>query len=170
MILAATALIPLSMAIFGFSALLSLVGIGSYIAFVIYSFVCKPKTEESHKKKDIETAGNPDKAGEESDSDSEEEHNDASLLKGIGYLIVGGGLIFFCSEPFIEAVVEVSEKLHVNPILLAFFLAPVASEMPEILESISLSRKGKENSINIAFSNLVGGTITKTTLLCGVRI
>lgn len=45
-----------------------------------------------------------------------------------------------------------------------------ASEMPEILESISLSRKGRSQSINIAFSNLVGGTITKTTLLCGVSI
>jgi Ca2+/Na+ antiporter len=40
--------------------------------------------------------------------------------------------------------------------------------MPEILESISLSRKGKIQNINIAVSNLMGGTITKTTLLCGV--
>jgi Ca2+/Na+ antiporter len=56
----------------------------------------------------------------------------------------------------------------VNAILLAFFLAPIASEMPEILESISLSRKGNTQNINIAYSNLVGGTITKTTLLLGV--
>jgi Ca2+/Na+ antiporter len=56
----------------------------------------------------------------------------------------------------------------VNAILLAFFLAPIASEMPEILESISLSRKGNTQNINIAYSNLIGGTITKTTLLLGV--
>eukprot|EP01126_Amoeba_proteus_P027373 TRINITY_DN2717_c0_g1_i6.p1 TRINITY_DN2717_c0_g1~~TRINITY_DN2717_c0_g1_i6.p1 ORF type:complete len:112 (-),score=14.12 TRINITY_DN2717_c0_g1_i6:257-592(-) len=40
--------------------------------------------------------------------------------------------------------------------------------MPEILESISLSRKGKSQNINIAVANLAGGTITKTTLLCGI--
>jgi len=40
--------------------------------------------------------------------------------------------------------------------------------MPEILESISLSRKGHRQSINVAVSNLMGGTITKTTLLCGI--
>ena len=62
----------------------------------------------------------------------------------------------------------ICNRLDVNPVLLAFFLAPVASEMPEILESISLSRRGRTQSINIAFSNLVGGTMTKTTLLCSV--
>lgn len=55
-----------------------------------------------------------------------------------------------------------------SPTLLAFFLAPIASEAPEILESISLSRKGNPQSINVAFSNLVGGTLSKTTLLCAV--
>jgi Ca2+/Na+ antiporter len=57
---------------------------------------------------------------------------------------------------------------QVSPTLLAFFLAPIASEAPEILESISLSRKGHPQSINVAFSNLVGGTLSKTTLLCAV--
>lgn len=155
------------LALFGFNALLSIVGIGSYLAFIIYSFICKPKSESEQKKVDLEAPNGP--AGDE-ESDSEEEgHGEAPLSKGIAFLVVGGLLIFLFSEPFISAVVAISERVHVNPILLAFFLAPIASEMPEILESVSLSRKGKENSINIAFSNLIGGTITKTTLLCGVR-
>ncbi len=80
------------------------------------------------------------------------------------YLAVGGTLIFVCrrvtpmrqgsllaffadfvllqSSPFIDAVVDLSAVLKVSPTLLAFFLAPIASEMPEILEAISLSRKG----------------------------
>ena len=59
-------------------------------------------------------------------------------------------------------------KVH-EPRVKGIYKTP-ASEAPEILESISLSRKGNSQNINIAFSNLVGGTITKTTLLCGVRI
>jgi len=83
-------------------------------------------------------------------------------------LVCGGFLIVVFSSPFINSVVDAAAMLKVNPILLAFFLAPIASEAPEILESISLSRKGNSQSINIAYSNLIGGTITKTTLLCGI--
>lgn len=84
--------------------------------------------------------------------------------------MVGGALIVLFSEYFISSVVRIATLLNVSPTLLAFFLAPIASEAPEILESVSLSRKGNAQSINVAFSNLIGGTITKTTLLCGVRV
>lgn len=101
--------------------------------------------------------------------DIEEVEEEVSVFKGAMYLLAGGTLIVLFSSPFINAVVEAAALMKVNPILLAFFLAPIASEAPEILESISLSRKGNSQSINIAYSNLIGGTITKTTLLCGVR-
>ena len=104
-------------------------------------------------------------APEEDDDEKEE-----SVLKGALYLLAGGVLIVIFSSPFITSVVEVATFWNFSPTLLAFFLAPVASEAPEILESISLSRKGNEQNINIAISNMVGGTITKTTLLCGVCI
>jgi len=97
-----------------------------------------------------------------------EDHKDDSASKGVVYLVIGGLFIVLFSSPFINSVVEAAALLKVNPILLAFFLAPIASEAPEILESISLSRKGNSQSINIAYSNLIGGTITKTTLLCGI--
>ena len=105
--------------------------------------------------------------GEPDDDDDEEEE---SVLKGALYLLAGGILIVLFSSPFITSVVEVATFWNFSPTLLAFFLAPVASEAPEILESISLSRKGNVQNINIAISNMVGGTITKTTLLCGVCI
>lgn len=100
----------------------------------------------------------------------EEEHEGPPppVWKGVAYLVAGGVGIILASEPFINDVVDIAAALHVNPVLLAFFLAPIASEAPEILESISLSRKGKLLSINIAFSNMVGGTVTKTTLLTSI--
>ena len=84
------------------------------------------------------------------------------------YLVLGGAMIYLFSDPFIQSVVVIGESLNITPLTLAFFFAPIASEAPEILESISLSRQGKTQNINIAFSNLVGGTISKTTLLTGV--
>jgi len=141
----------------GFSTVAGVLGILYYMWFIFYSLQNKdPAPEDLKEDKDLEAVN------------IEVVQEDVSVRRGILYLIAGGFLIFVCSSPFIYAVVEIASIWQVNPILLAFFLAPIASEAPEILESISLSRKGNSQSINIAYSNLVGGTITKTSLLCGI--
>lgn len=142
----------------GFTLLCGTVAVGYYLWFMYYSLRHKEAEEHTENKHDEELGG----------IEIEEEEEEVNVWKGAGFLVTGGLLIVLFSSPFINAVVEAASVLDVNPILLAFFLAPVASEAPEILESISLSRKGNSQSINIAYSNLVGGTITKTTLLVGV--
>jgi len=147
--------VTIAVTITGFSMIIGVIGVLYYIGFIIYSLGNKiPEVED---KEDIE-AGHVE----------EEEEEDVPVFKGIMYLIVGGFLIFGFSKPFIVCIVDAASAMKVNPILLAFFLAPIASEMPEILESVSLARKGNSQNINIAMSNLVGGTMSKTTLLCGI--
>jgi len=151
LVLMLSAIFPLAIPFFGFNLLLGAFGAIYYLGFLIYSLTANQ--------------GISDKTDEDLEQGTTEE---VPVKKGVMYLILGGVLIFIFSKPFITSVVNIAAKLKVNPMLLAFFLAPIASEMPEILESISLSRKGSAQNINIAFSNLVGGTITKTTLLCGI--
>jgi len=156
-ILGGSLLITSAIACTGFTVLLGSVAVLYYIWFLIYSLQRKATPEEQKQQDDLEEG-----------EIEEEESENVSVRKGVLYLVTGGLLIVIFSSPFINAVVKTASLLKVNPILLAFFLAPIASEAPEILESISLSRKGKAQSINIAYSNLIGGTITKTTLLCGI--
>jgi len=165
LILAITSIIPVLIAIFGFSKILGAIGIVSYFLFLIWELV-KDKIGALSASSVLNTIDILEDFN--LDNDDESSHEDLNVTRGVVYLLIGGGLIFLFSEPFIHAVSQISTILGINPILLAFFLAPVASEMPEILESISLSRKGKLQNINIAVSNLMGGTITKTTLLCGI--
>ena len=105
---------------------------------------------------------------EDGDEDDDEEPDDVAVFKAFGMLFVGGLLIFLFSSPFITSVVTIAEQLNMSPTMLAFLLAPVASEAPEILESITLARKGTVGAVNVAYSNLIGGTVTKTTLLTGL--
>jgi len=156
LILALSLMITSGTALLGFNTLCGVVGVIYYLGFIAHSL--QSQLPDVEKEDDLE-------AGEKH---TEEEEHEEPTYKGVCYLLVGGMVIFLCSKPFINSVVEAASTLKVNPILLAFFLAPVASEMPEILESISLSRKGNIQNINIAYSNLVGGTITKTTLLTGI--
>jgi len=154
-ILGYSTLVTASIAVTGFSMLCGVAGVCYYLWFMYYSLQHREVEEQKHDE-------------EEGAVEIEEEEEEVSIVKGIVYLVIGGTLIVVFSSPFINSVVEAASVMKVNPILLAFFLAPVASEAPEILESISLSRKGNSQSINIAYSNLVGGTITKTTLLVGI--
>jgi len=157
-ILGASLSVTSLIAITGFSVFCGVLGVGFYLWFLYYSLQHKELSSEEESKQDRD----------EEALEIEELHEEVSVRKGVAYLVTGGLLISIFSSPFINAVVDVASMWKVNPILLAFFLAPIASEAPEILESISLSRKGNTQSINIAFSNLIGGTITKTTLLCGI--
>jgi len=183
--------------LFGFNMWIGYLGVALYGAFILWTLLHKsvstttatassvtspvnhsstgshsPPT--SHNRDDIsvtigELKNHHDHSVTEADSDSDSDDEDEQpTWKGIGYLIAGGLIIYLCSEPFISTVVSIGKSLGIAPLALAFFFAPVASEAPEILESISLSRKGKTQNINIAFSNLIGGTISKTTLLLGI--
>lgn len=176
LILAVTSVFPLYTSFFGYTKFIAVTGVLSYFVFLAYTlYQSKKPAPHVHHLHDVEGGMEPvllqhkHHPGEDSDDDSEEEDEaEQPVWKGVGYLCVGGSLIFLFSEPFINAVSSLATTMEVNPTLLAFFLAPIASEMPEILESISLSIKGNSTNINIAFSNLIGGTITKTTLLMGI--
>eukprot|EP01027_Heterolobosea_sp_BB2_P006642 GEZU01010013.1.p1 GENE.GEZU01010013.1~~GEZU01010013.1.p1 ORF type:complete len:345 (-),score=57.92 GEZU01010013.1:17-1051(-) len=154
---------------FGFVAEIGFLGIMAYLGFIAYTLL--PKFGGGGPMPDFEGAKGSNwdiEAAEGGAHHHEEAEEDHPAWKGFAYLAAGGLLIYMFSEPFINSVVEIGNYLNINPIVLAFFFAPVASEAPEILESISLSRKGKPQNINIAFSNLIGGTISKTTLLTGI--
>jgi cation:H+ antiporter len=158
-ILGFSLLITMFLILTGFSIVSGILGVGYYIWFLYFSLTHKEVTGQREEEKmmdDLES------------QHEEENEEDVDVRKGIMYLCLGGFLIMMFSSPFIDSVVNAASYLQVNPILLAFFLAPIASEAPEILESISLSRKGNSQNINIAYSNLIGGTITKTSLLCGI--
>jgi len=157
-ILGASTLVTATIALTGFTIVCGVAGVLYYLWFLYYSL---------HHKEEIDV-NEQAKQHDEELGEVEEEEEEGSAFKGFAFLVAGGSLIILFSSPFIHSVVEVASIWKINPILLAFFLAPVASEAPEILESISLSRKGHIQAINIAYSNLVGGTITKTTLLCGI--
>eukprot|EP01090_Pellita_catalonica_P023392 TRINITY_DN960_c0_g1_i2.p1 TRINITY_DN960_c0_g1~~TRINITY_DN960_c0_g1_i2.p1 ORF type:complete len:267 (+),score=31.78 TRINITY_DN960_c0_g1_i2:38-802(+) len=119
-ILSASVIVPLITIYYGFNWFCAAGGALAYCAFLIYSLLAKKPNSFEDKVEDIEL-------GEEYVEVDEEEH-DVSVTKGIIYLCIGGLMIFVFSNPFINAVVLSAKKLQISPTLLAFFLAPIASE------------------------------------------
>jgi cation:H+ antiporter len=179
MILLSTVLVTLiTPAVGGFSIMAGLLGVAGYAAFLWVSLSGKstPMQHSEPLEGALEAGADADhhshhRGGGDSSDDEGSDGSDgeeAPVAKGVLYLLCGGFLIIMYSDDFIDATVELASSLKLSPTLLAFFLAPVASEAPEILEAIQLSKNGNNQNINVAFSNMIGGTISKTTLLFAI--
>jgi cation:H+ antiporter len=88
--------------------------------------------------------------------------------KGVALLLllgVGGGVILFASEPFVNSMLSLGSSLNINRYLLVQWLAPVLTELPETTTVFYwASRTGKGG---IAMANLVSSKLNQWTLLIG---
>jgi len=75
----------------------------------------------------------------------------------LGLLLLLGG-----AKGFIEGVEEFSKALQVSVLLIALIIIPIATELPEKINSILWVRKNKDT---LAFGNLTGAMVFQGTLL-----
>lgn len=76
-------------------------------------------------------------------------------------LLVGG------AEGFIAGVEDASKLFHVSPLLLSLMVIPIATELPEKVNSILWVRRGKDT---LAFGNITGALVFQGTLLPALGI
>jgi cation:H+ antiporter len=82
------------------------------------------------------------------------------LLLGLGLLIAG-------AKGFINQVEAASAILGVSALLLSLLVIPIATELPEKVNSILWIRKGKDT---LAFGNITGAMVFQGTLLPAIGI
>lgn len=82
------------------------------------------------------------------------------LLMGLGLLIAG-------AKGFIAGIEDASELLGITPLLLSLLVIPIATELPEKVNSILWVRKGKDT---LAFGNITGALVFQGTLLPAIGI
>jgi cation:H+ antiporter len=80
---------------------------------------------------------------------------------------IGLGLLIFGAKGFIHGVEEVSVVLGISPLLLSLLIIPIATELPEKVNSILWIRRGKDT---LAFGNLTGAMVFQGTLLPAIGI
>ena len=82
------------------------------------------------------------------------------LLAGLALLIVG-------AEGFIHGVEMVSKTLGVSALLLSLLIVPIATELPEKVNSILWIRQSRDT---LAFGNITGAMVFQGTLLPAIGI
>jgi len=82
------------------------------------------------------------------------------LALGLALLIVG-------AKGFINGVEGVSKLMGMSPLLLSLLIIPIATELPEKVNSILWIRRGKDT---LAFGNITGAMVFQGTLLPAIGI
>lgn len=93
--------------------------------------------------------------------------NKKQIIQAIAEIVVGGVIVFYCSEPFVDSMIKVAHGLNVPPVLIAVVLGPIASEMPEKLTAYMVVLKNGANA-ELAVCNFLGSKVNHNSLLLAV--
>jgi cation:H+ antiporter len=82
-------------------------------------------------------------------------------------LFLGLALLVAGAKGFINGVEEAAQLLGISALLLSLLIIPIATELPEKVNSILWIRKGKDT---LAFGNITGAMVFQGTLLPAIGI
>jgi cation:H+ antiporter len=90
-----------------------------------------------------------------------------SLLLCTIQLLVGLGAMVGGAHLFVEELLHIAESLGVEPVVLALILAPLATELPEKVNSFFWVREGKDA---LALGNITGAMVFQSTIPFGIGL
>lgn len=76
--------------------------------------------------------------------------------------VVGLGLLIYGAKIFVNAIEHASILFGISPLLLALLVVPIATELPEQVNSLFWIRRGKDT---LAFGNITGAMVFQGSLL-----
>ncbi len=97
----------------------------------------------------------------------EEFRTNPSLLLSAIQLLVGLGAMVGGAHLFVEELIHIAESLGVEALVLALILAPLATELPEKVNSFFWVREGKDA---LALGNITGAMVFQSTIPVGIGL
>jgi cation:H+ antiporter len=96
-----------------------------------------------------------------------ERREDPALVLCILQLLVGLGAMVAGAHLFVEELLHIAEELGVEAVVLALILAPLATELPEKVNSFFWVRDGKDS---LALGNITGAMVFQSTIPVGIGL
>jgi cation:H+ antiporter len=92
---------------------------------------------------------------------------DPSIAIAVVQFLVGLGAMVGGAHLFVEELLEVAEDLGVEAIVLSLILAPLATELPEKVNSFFWVREGKDS---LALGNITGAMVFQSVIPVGIGL
>ncbi len=82
-------------------------------------------------------------------------------------IVVSLIMLIFCTHFFVEEIKYFSIQFSINPMIISLIVAPFATELPEITNSIIWLKQGKDE---LAISNIIGAVVFQAMILTALGI
>jgi cation:H+ antiporter len=96
-----------------------------------------------------------------------ERRSDPALGLCILQLLVGLGAMVGGAHLFVEQLLSIADSIGVDALILALILAPLATELPEKVNSFFWVREGKDS---LALGNISGAMVFQSTIPVGIGL
>ena len=96
-----------------------------------------------------------------------ERREDPALLLCVTQLLVGLGAMVGGAHLFVEELLQIAESVGVQALVLALILAPLATELPEKVNSFFWVREGKDA---LALGNITGAMVFQSMIPVGIGL
>jgi cation:H+ antiporter len=96
-----------------------------------------------------------------------ERREDPSMLFCVLQLLVGLGAMVGGAHLFVEELLKLAESIGAEPLVLALILAPLATELPEKVNSFFWVREGKDA---LALGNITGAMVFQAMIPVGIGL
>jgi cation:H+ antiporter len=97
----------------------------------------------------------------------EEFRTNPGLVLCVIQLLVGLGAMVGGAHLFVEELLHIAEEIGVEALVLALILAPLATELPEKVNSFFWVREGKDS---LALGNITGAMVFQSTIPVGIGL
>jgi cation:H+ antiporter len=97
----------------------------------------------------------------------EEYRTNPALVFCVIQLLVGLGAMVGGAHLFVEELLHIADSLGVEAVVLALILAPLATELPEKVNSFFWVREGKDS---LALGNITGAMVFQSTIPFGIGL
>ncbi|HET7455197.1 MAG TPA: sodium:calcium antiporter [Solirubrobacterales bacterium] len=96
-----------------------------------------------------------------------ERREDPGMLLCVIQLLVGLGAMVGGAHLFVEELLKLAESIGAEPLVLALILAPLATELPEKVNSFFWVREGKDA---LALGNITGAMVFQSMIPVGIGL
>jgi cation:H+ antiporter len=96
-----------------------------------------------------------------------EHRRNPGLLLCVIQLLVGLGAMVGGAHLFVEELLHIADSIGVEAVVLALILAPLATELPEKVNSFFWVREGKDS---LALGNITGAMVFQSTIPVGIGL
>lgn len=99
---------------------------------------------------------------------SPEEQQKAIKKRAFTMLAIGTTLVCMFSDPMVDVMQEIADRVHISPFYVSFILAPLASNASEVISSMNYGSKKTRKTMTVALNTLEGAASMNNTFCLAI--